>query len=507
MTVQHHDWIAHHANGRGDQVAMVDLATDRAVTYREFDDRIARLAAALRSQYGIGRGDRVAVLAHNAADIFEVQFACGRLAAVFVPMNWRLTVSELRFIVGDCAPKVLIHDPEFAEAAIELAAACGVDQLCTHGCVDSDYERLIASAHRLPVSEPTTYDDVATILYTSGTTGHPKGAIITYGMRFWQAINMAGPMVISQRSVCLTALPLFHVGGLDVYANPIFHFGGRVLVMRTYEPATALRLLSSAEAGINLFVGTPAHYQFMARLPEFATAAFSPDLLAGIAASPVPLPVLREWEMRGLPLQQLYGMTESCGGVMALDPEDRVRKAGSAGKAALHVDVRLVRVDGSDAPVGEMGEIWLRGPSITPGYWKNPEASAAAFSDGWLRTGDAAQMDDEGYFTIIDRWKDMYISGGENVYPAEVEDVLYRLDAIAEVAIIGVPDEMWGEVGRAIVVTKQDRALSEADIMLHCAAHLARYKLPRSIRFVEALPRNATGKVHKPTLRARFGAA
>ena len=507
MTVQQDDWIAHHANCRGDQIATVDLASGRATTYRKFDDRIARLAAGLRSEYGIARGDRVAVLAHNAADIFEVQFACGRLGAVFVPLNWRLTVSELRFIVGDCAPKILIHDPEFVEAAVELAAVCDVAHLCSHGPADSAYERLIAAAPRLQKAEVTAHDDIATILYTSGTTGHPKGAIITYGMRFWQAINMTGPMVISQQSACLTVLPLFHVGGLDVYASPIFHFGGRVFVMRTYDPAEALRLLSDATLGITLFVGTPAHFQFMARQPEFDTATFSPNLLAGIAASPVPLPVLRLWESHGLPLQQLYGLTESCGGVMAMDPADRVRKAGSAGKAAMHVDIRLVRVDGSDAPAGEMGEIWLRGPSITPGYWKNPAATAGAFSDGWFRTGDAAQMDDEGYFTIVDRWKDMYITGGENVYPAEVEDVLYQLPGIAEVAIIGVPDETWGEVGRAIVVTKQDHMVTEADIMRHCEAHLARYKLPRSIRFIEALPRNATGKVHKPTLRAQFGTA
>jgi fatty-acyl-CoA synthase len=227
--------------------------------------------------------------------------------------------------------------------------------------------------------------------------------------------------------------------------------------------------------------------------------------LACIAAAPVPLPQLRRWEERGLPLLQGYGMTETCGVVTMMEPEDRIRKAGSAGKACLHVAMRLVRVDGTEAAAGEMGEVWIKGPSLTPGYWKNDAANQSAFSDGWLRTGDAALIDDEGFYFIVDRWKDMYISGGENVYPAEVEEVLFKLDGIAEVAIIGVPDERWGEVGRAIVSVTPGYELTEADIMRHCDGKLARYKQPRSVRFVDALPRNATGKVHKPTLRQMHG--
>jgi len=503
MTTQHFDWIAHHAANRGGNLAMIDLATDRAFTYAQFHDRTGRLASALRSTFGVVRGDRVAVLAHNSSDLFEIQFACGRLGAVFVPMNWRLTVPELTFIVGDCSPVLLIHDPEFADAAAQLAATCGIRHLCAR---DTDYEPLIAAATNDVVPEPLTHDDIATILYTSGTTGHPKGAIITHGMRFWQTINLTGPERLTADSVTLVTLPQFHVGGLDVYANPLFHFGGKVVVMRGYDPALTLRLLSDDAAGITHFIGAPAHFLFMAQLPEFETAVFPSRLLACIAASPVPLPQLRQWESRGLPLLQGYGMTETCGVVTMLDPDDRVRKAGSAGKPCLHVAAKIMRVDGTEAAPGEMGELWVKGPSVTPGYWKNEAANRSAFTDGWLHTGDAAQTDDEGFYTIVDRWKDMYITGGENVYPAEVEEVLFKLDAIAEVAIIGVPDERWGEAGRAIVALKPGRTLTEAEIMRHCDANLARYKQPRSVRFVDALPRNATGKVHKPTLRTMFGA-
>jgi fatty-acyl-CoA synthase len=507
MAVPAYDWIAYHASTRGDSVAMEDLATGRSITYAEFDHRVGRLAAGLSERHGVARGHRVAVLAHNSTDLFEIQFACARLGAIFAPINWRLTLPELRFIVSDCEPTVLVYDPEFGDTAFELAAACGVAHLCGRDPADSAYERLIADATGGVTSVALTHDDVATILYTSATTGHPKGAIITHGVRFWQAANLTGPTRLTADGVTLTVLPQFHVGGLDVFANPLVHLGGKVLVMRTYDPALTLRLFTGTEANITHFIGAPAHFQFMAQLPQFASATFNPNLRAYVGAAPVPLPLLQRWRAQGLDLIQGYGMTETCGVITVMEPRDAVPKAGSAGKPCLHVALRLVRADGSDAGPGEIGEIWVKAPSVTPGYWRRPDATAAAITDGWLHTGDAATVDRDGFYTIVDRWKDMYISGGENVYPAEVEDVLYHLPAIAEVAVIGVPDERWGEVGRAIVAVKPDYGLTEADIYAHCEANLARFKHPRSVRFVQAVPRNATGKVHKPTLRQQFGAA
>ncbi len=507
MTVTTYDWIAYHAATRGDKIAMEDLATSRTFTYGEFNRRIDQLASGLRSRLGVARGERVAILAHNSTDHFEIQFACARLGAIFTPFNWRLTFPELRYIVGDCAPKVLFYDTDFADTARDLGAACGVQHLCGREPGKSAYERLIGEASDGFVPETLTHDDVATILYTSGTTGHPKGAIITHGMRFWQIINLTGPCRVTADSTCLTVFPLFHVGGLDVFANPMFHFGGKVLVERAYDPALTLRLFTDKEAGVTHFIGAPAHFQFMAQLPQFVDAKFHPNLLAYVAAAPVPLPLLEQWQAQGIDLIQGYGMTETCGVITIMEPSDAIPKAGSAGKPCLHVAMRLVRPDGADAEIDEVGEIWVKSPSVTPGYWRRPDASAATFTDGWLRTGDAATKDKDGFYYIVDRWKDMYISGGENVYPAEVEDVLYQLPAIAEVAVIGVPDERWGEVGRAIIGLRAGETLTEVEIFAHCEANLARYKHPRSIRFVEALPRNATGKVHKPTLRQQFGAA
>jgi fatty-acyl-CoA synthase len=220
----------------------------------------------------------------------------------------------------------------------------------------------------------------------------------------------------------------------------------------------------------------------------------------------MPVPLLKVWEERGVALQQGYGMTETSPAVLTLDKEDAVRKAGSSGKPVLHTEVRIVRPDGTDAEVGELGELWVKGPNVTPGYWNRPDANQSSFTDGWLHTGDATRVDEEGFYYIVDRWKDMYISGGENVYPAEVESVLHQLTAIAEAAIIGVPNEQWGEVGMAIVAVKPGHTLTPADIHAHCAANLARFKCPRLIEFVDALPRNATGKIHKPTLRQKFSA-
>jgi fatty-acyl-CoA synthase len=506
LSVRHYDWIAHFGRRTPDKPAVVDLASERTFTYAQFDARISRLAAHLRDRLGIKRGDRVAVLALNTTDTLEVQFACGRIGAVFLPLNTRLTVPELHYIVGDAAPVLVIHDSELAEVALNVAKLCNIASALLLGPGGS-YEAAIAAATPLQAAEVVTLDDISTIMYTSGTTGQPKGAIITHGMTFWNCVNLGGPAYVSPSSVLLTVLPLFHTGGLNCYTNPVLHAGGTVLIMRAFDPGLALQLISDPARRINQFFGVPSIYQFMAQHPAFAGADFSRLVIGGVGGAPMPVPLLKVWEARGVALQQGYGMTETSPAVLTLDKEDAVRKAGSSGKPVLHTEVRIVRPDGSDADTGELGELWVRGPNITPGYWNRSDANASSFTDGWLHTGDAARIDEEGFYYIVDRWKDMYISGGENVYPAEVENVLHQLTAIAEAAVIGIPSTRWGETGMAIIAVKPGQAISEAEIHAHCAANLARFKRPHLIRFVEALPRNATGKIHKPTLRKNFGAA
>lgn len=509
MSARHHDWIAYHATRRPEAIAAVDVVSDRRHTYRAFDRRIRALAAHLRDACDVSPGARVAVLAQNTTDMFEVQFACFRLGAIFVPLNWRLALPELHAIVADCAPSVLVHDDEFAAPAQELARHHAIARLFPRGPDASLYERAIAEARPFDEYLPLAHDDVCTILYTSGTTGVAKGSVTTYGMNFWNAVNCIGVAALTAQTVVLCALPLFHSAGLNIFANPTFHAGGTVAVMRRFDPGDALRLLTDPTLGVTHVHGVPALYQSMAAHPDFQAADLTRMVGAFVGAAPVPVALLETWRRKGVVLRQNYGMTEAGPLVLNLEAAGAARKAGSAGKPVMHVEVRVV-VDAvaRDAAPDEVGELWVRGPAITPGYWNQPEATRQAFAEGgWLRTGDAVRVDDEGFFTVVDRWKDMYVSGGENVYPAEVENVLYRHPAVAEAAVIGVPDPRWGEVGCAVVVAKPGMAMTEAELLAHCGTALARYKIPRSIIFTEALPRNAVGKVHKPTLRRHFGNA
>jgi fatty-acyl-CoA synthase len=504
MSIPYYDCIAHHAMRQPESLAAVDLATGRHHTYAAFNERITRLAGSLQSRFRIMPNDRIAVLAPNSTDTFDVQFACGRIGAIFVPLNWRLANPELRAILEDCAPTMLIHDPEFTDRAEDLFRACDVKCILPFGRL---FEGLIQDGPPLRQMVAATLDDISTILYTSGTTGRPKGAIITHGMNFWNTVHSMSLAGVARSTVFLGLLPLFHTGGLNVFSYPVFQVGGTVMIMRAFDPGEALRLIGDPGVGVTHMFGVPANYQFMGQHPRFVETDMSRLVFAGVGGAPTPDTILQIWQRQGAILQQGYGMTETSPLVLVLDKEDAVRKAGSAGKPALNMEMRVVGDDGADAPRGSIGELWVKGPNITKGYWNQPEVTAAAFTDGWLHTGDAALVDDDGYYFIVDRWKDMYISGGENVYPAEVENVLYENDSIAEAAVIGVADARWGQVGRAVVVLKSDRTLTEDDVVAHCASNLARYKLPQSVVFTEALPRNATGKVHKPTLRKQFGDA
>ena len=504
-TVRYYDWAATQANIRPEATAIIDVQTDRRLSWRALDERARRLASHLEAS-GVKKGDRVAILSPNGPEFFELEFAGGKMGAVMVPLNWRLAPPELEYILGDCAPKLLIHDKLFAEAAVTLAERCELPALLEIDVDDpaSTYERALAVASDEPTLVELTHDDLSMIMYTSGTTGRPKGAMITHAMNFYNCVNIGFPSRISPDTVQLVVLPLFHTGGLNCYANPVLHAGGSIIVMREFEPGAALDIIADPALGVTHFFAVPAHYQFMMQHPKFETTDLSRIEMAGVGGAPCALAILDAWLDRDVPLVQGWGMTETGPTGTLLDVADARRKTGSAGKPVMHVEIRVVDEAGHDVPTNSNGELVIRGPSITPGYWNNPEASRQAFLDGWLRTGDAARMDEEGFITIVDRWKDMYISGGENVYPAEVESVIYQLPEVAEAAVIGVPDARWGEVGKAIVVVKEGKALDADALIAHCLANLAKFKVPSSVAFIDALPRNATGKVLKWELRERF---
>ena len=504
--VRAYDWIAHHADNRASKEAVRDLGTGRSFTYGDLDQRVDAMAAYFAS-LGIGRGDRVGVLAHNGVEFFDVQFACARTGAICVLLNWRLTVSELEYILNDSSPDLLVHDVSFAESAEELRRRCGIETLLEidGGSPDSAYESALTRFTDHPVERVTlTHDDVVTIMYTSGTTGLPKGAMITHGMNFWNCVNLGVPAGIGLDTVHLNVLPLFHTGGLNCYSNPVLHAGGTVVILKQFDPGETLQVLGDPDQAITHFFAVPAPYQFMMQHPDFATTDLSRLRVAGVGGAPCALTIMETWMERGVLLSQGFGMTETSPACIFLDPGDALRKIGSTGKALLHTEFRIVNDDGVDCGPGEVGELWVAGPHITPGYWNKPEATASAFEGRWLKTGDAARRDDEGFVFIVDRWKDMYISGGENVYPAEVENVLYQLPEVAEAAVIGVPNDRWGEVGLAVIALKPGAELDRTRVQEHCVERLAKFKVPNDIAIVEVLPRNATGKVLKRELRTQF---
>lgn len=508
--VRAYDWIAHHRANRPNKEAVRELSPPRRFSYAELDSRADALALWLHGR-GLRRGDRVALLAHNGVEFFDLQFACGRSGAIAVLLNWRLTVEELSYILQDSAPKVLIHDVEFSEAAQALQQRCRISELLCMAkrpgvaAQDNAYEAALAGhAGRPAPREVLSHDDVVTIMYTSGTTGHPKGAMITHGMNFWNCSNLGTPAGVGMDTVHLSVLPLFHTGGLNCYSNPVLHAGGTVVIMRSFDPGQALQVIGDPAQRISHFFAVPAPYQFMVQHPDFATTDLSRLRSAGVGGAPCALPILQAWADRGVLLMQGFGMTETSPACIFLDPADARRKLGSTGKALMHTEARIVNDSGADCAPGEIGELWVAGPNITPGYWNRPDATAAAFDGRWLKTGDAARQDDEGYFYIVDRWKDMYISGGENVYPAEVENVLYQLPQVAEAAVIGLPSAKWGEVGLAVLVLKPGQSIDKLAVLAHCAERLARFKIPQDIAVLPVLPRNATGKVLKRELRKQF---
>jgi fatty-acyl-CoA synthase len=506
------DWIAKQAELRPDKTALVDTASGRRFTYAQFHMRASHLADFILREWRLQPGDRAALLAQNSTDYFEILWGCARAGVILVCLNWRLAVPELEFILKDSEPSALIYDVDFRDSAQTLAASVGLDKLLElgkptkeeiNGRLIPNYEdALVAASDRLSAIPPRHLDEVWHILYTAGTTGRPKGVLQTFGMVFYNAINIALPISLTSNDVTLNLLPCFHSGGLNMYANPTFHVGGTAIIQRAFDPAETLRLLSTEATA---FFGVSAIYLFLSQHPDFEKTKFKKMRSWGAGGAPIPNSLLKLYYDRGIRIQFGFGMTETGPTVFIMEEDFPPSKLGSVGKAQLHVDVRIVDREGRDLPSGERGELLIKGPGVTPGYWRLPDVTAQSIEDGWLHSGDVAVRDEDGYYYIVDRWKDMYISGGENVYPAEVENVLFQLPQVAEAAVIGVTDQKWGEVGRAVLVLKPGEVLTEAEVIAHSRAKLGRYKAPKSVVFTNRLPRNPAGKVLKGELREQFG--
>ena len=451
-------------------------------TYAELDARSELLASGFL-EAGLVPGDRVATLTGTSAEHVVVFFACAKAGLILMPLNTRLAPPELAYQLADAKPAVLLCSDEYAETAAALhPRTAGLEELVA----DSNY------LHSGPGD-----DEGVLLVYTSGTTGKPKGALLTHANCFWTNLSFDRVVGVSGEDTVLQVLPQFHVGGWNVQALLAWWKGATVVLEPAFDPARTLALI--AEKHVTTMMGVPATYLFMSQEPGFASADLWTLRHAVVGGAPMPEALLEAWHERGVEIVQGYGLTEAAPNVLCLPPEDAARKRGYAGKPYPHVDVALRDPESGDLVDGAgEGELVVKGPNVFAGYWQNAEATAAAFADGWLLTGDVAARDEEGYYRIVGRTKDMVISGGENVYPAEIENVLHEHEAVAEAAVVGVPDERWGEACLAFIVLRGP--VTEEELLELCRSRLARYKVPRGVRFVESLPRNALDKVVKSEL-------
>jgi fatty-acyl-CoA synthase len=467
-------WISERARFTPARVAVDHLG--REITYAELEEASDRLAGSFLAR-GLRRGDRVATLTGNSPEHVAVFFACAKAGLILTPLSWRLAAAELAYQLEDSEPALFLVEDE--HAALADATGHPHEPLTAEGAGD---------ARVADVAD----DDPLLLVYTSGTTGRPKGALLTHANCFWTNLSFDLATGVSGDDVVLQVLPQFHCGGWNVQSLLAWWKGARVVLERSFDAARCLALIE--EKRVTTMMGVPANYLFLAQEPAFRSADLSSLRRAVVGGAPMPEALLEAWQERGVAVVQGYGLTEAAPNVLCLPPEDAARKAGSAGKPYLHVEVRLA---------GE-GELQVRGPNVFAGYWRNDEATADAFEDGWLRTGDVAERDGEGFYRIRGRLKDMYISGGENVYPAEIESVLHEHAAVADAAVVGIPDDRWGESGVAFVVRAAE--VSEDELVSFVRQRLARFKAPKAVHFVDALPRSAMGKVLKDELRASMSA-
>ncbi|MHB1242426.1 MAG: class I adenylate-forming enzyme family protein [Gaiellaceae bacterium] len=474
-------WIRDRARTTPGRVAIDCRGAE--TTYAELDERSDRLAAGLL-EAGLVPGDRVATLTATSPEHVVVFFACAKAGLILMPLNTRLAAPELRYQLEDAEPAVLLASAEHADAARALHPRT------------AGLEELVSDRHKLSSPGPRDEDGLL-LVYTSGTTGKPKGALLTHANCFWTNVSFDRVAGVAAEDTVLQVLPQFHVGGWNVQPLLAWWKGATVVLEPSFAPARALELI--AEKHVTTMMGVPATYLFMVQELGFANADLWSLRRAVVGGAPMPEALLETWHERGVEIVQGYGLTEAAPNVLCLPPEDAARKRGFAGKPYPHVDVALRDPETGALLEGSAeGELLVRGPNVFPGYWRNEEATAAAFADGWLLTGDVAARDEEGYYRIVGRTKDMVISGGENVYPAEIENVLHEHPAVKEAAVVGVPDERWGEACVAFVVLRAEA--TEDALLEHCRARLARYKVPKGVRFVESLPRNALDKVVKSEL-------
>jgi fatty-acyl-CoA synthase len=484
------DWLKKRARITPDRVAVVDGESKERWTYQSLNERAERLASYLL-ETGITKGDRVALLSPNGVCYFDLLFACTKIGAIFVPINWRLAKKEINYIINDCGPRLVAYYEKFQTL---LPDEFNGDFLK----FDQQYDALVENKHFKQLSVNVVEFDPLAIIYTGGTTGKPKGVVLSHQSMFHNAINTITSWNLTCEDTTVTYLPMFHTGGLNALSIPILHIGGKVVIGDKFEAQRMIEVINEERCTILLLVPTMYHVLTETNFFQRATFPSMHTFLSG--GAPCSYRIYEAFAKKGLAFKEGYGLTEAGPNNFYINPIDAIKKRGSVGKPMLYNNVKIVDDNGKEVGCNEVGEIIISGQHLFTHYWNNPTVTYETKKDGWLYTGDLGKIDEDGYFYIVGRKKDMIITGGENVFPLEVEHIIAEHELVEEVAVVGSLDEKWGEVVTAFIVPKEGGYLTEKDIELHCKAYLGGYKVPKIIRFVSKLPRTAVGKINKQKL-------
>ncbi len=523
------DWAEKWAIYQPEKVAFKEYETGRRLTYRTLNQRGNQLANWLTKNQGLKKGDRVAVLAENCLEYILLFVAIQKTGIILVPLNYRLSGPEIAYLIEDAFPSILIVEEQFAEKVdqkaspryfslesfrtemedrAQLAERTELNDRAQKADPETTPNADLSSRRDLDEPDASAYpstrcdlDDPAFILYTSGSTGFPKGVQYTHGMLFWNSINTGFSITVNSDSRTVTCMPPFHTGGWNVLLTPFFHHGGFVCLMKRFDAISVVKSLQEERATI--FMGVPTMLKMMAETPRFLETRFDHLLYMLVGGEAMPIPLIQRWNEVGVPIRQGYGMTECGPNLTSLHHNDAITRAGSIGRPNFFIQTRIVHPNGETCKVDEAGELWINGPIVTPGYWNNEKATAEAIQKGWFRTGDRVVEREGGYLYVVDRIKNMYISGGENVYPAEIERVLVAHPMVSEAAVIGIPDPKWGEVGKAYLVATDSASLDTENLLSYCRQNLAKFKIPKRFEIVADLPKGDTGKVDRKALAAR----
>ena len=491
------DWLSKWAIYSPHHIAIKEYETGKTFTYSELNTAANQLANVLTTEHGLRNADRVAIIAENCAEYVILMSVAQKTGIIIVPLNYRLAVEEIDYLLQDAQPRMIIWETKFAHLVRETAAFEKIKHRIPLENLQAIYQD--APQETFPSVEIDDNHPIF-ILYTSGTTGFPKGAIYSHGMLFWNSVNTAISLVINSESRTVNCMPPFHTGGLNVLLTPFLHRGGFVCLMKQFDAVAVLKLLESEE--VTLFMAVPTMLKMMADDATFTAAEFPKLKYFIVGGESMPVPLIEKWATKNVPVRQGYGMTEVGPNLTSLHQDDAVRKKGSIGRANFYVQTKVVNEKGEEVAPNESGELLLKGPMVTPGYWQNESATTKAIKDGWFYTGDRVRQDEDGYFYVVDRIKNMFISGGENVYPAEVERILIQHEAISEVVVVGVPHEKWGEVGKAFVVLKEGQAIDLDEIKSFCLHRLSKFKIPKHLEILTELPKNASGKIDRKSMTA-----